>query len=47
MSELSHTFLMLQRENPKDTRICIFIDGLDEYEEDHYDIVEFLNWMST
>ena len=42
MSELKEAMAILKRQDQASVKICLFIDGLDEYEGDHKSIVAFL-----
>ncbi|KAM0801407.1 hypothetical protein BDR22DRAFT_170924 [Usnea florida] len=42
MSELKEAMAILKRQDQASIKICLFIDGLDEYEGDHESIVAFL-----
>ena len=42
MSELKEAMAILKRQDQASVKICLFIDGLDEYEGDHESIVAFL-----
>ena len=41
LSELKRAFRSLSAQRDFPVRICLFIDGIDEYEEDHVEISEF------
>jgi hypothetical protein len=42
LTELQMAFERLVHEMETHLKVCIFIDGLDEYDGDHYDICQFL-----
>lgn len=41
-SRLQQCFVLLTKEIPSDCRICLFIDGLDEFSGNHWAFVDFL-----
>ena len=45
-TELLAAFTELSAEITKQKRFCFFIDGLDEYDGDHSEIVDLLKWFS-
>ena len=47
MSELKEAMAILKRQDQASVKICLFIDGLDEYEGDHKSIVTFLQDLVT
>jgi hypothetical protein len=40
--ELRQAFRLLAKEEPRDTKFCFFIDGLDEFEGDHTNLINLL-----
>ena len=44
--QLMKVFLSLRDRPPNNTRFCIFIDGLDEYEGDHREVIRIINDMA-
>jgi hypothetical protein len=47
LSELIQAFNQLKSQAATNTKFCFFIDGLDEYEGDHCEIIDILNDMVT
>jgi hypothetical protein len=47
LSELSAAFRLLKEQGPTDTKFCFFIDGLDEYEGDYFDLINTLKDMAN
>ena len=47
ISELKEAMAILKRQDRASVKICLFIDGLDEYEGDHKSIVDFLQQLVT
>lgn len=45
-TELSEGFLNLLRSMPVNLKVCLVIDGIDEYEGDHREICEFISKIS-
>ncbi|KAK3325329.1 hypothetical protein B0H66DRAFT_529374 [Apodospora peruviana] len=45
LAELKHAFLLLAEELPKDLKLCLFIDGLDEYDGSHQDIIDLFQLL--
>lgn len=45
--ELSEALTFILSHNDMDARFCFFIDGLDEYTGDHYELVEYLKLLVT
>ena len=41
--ELKHAFKTLLYSTPQNMKICFLIDGIDEYEGDHYEIAELFS----
>ena len=46
-SELWHAFVEIRKQNLLSTRFCFFIDGLDEYEGDHAEIIAIMEEFAT
>jgi hypothetical protein len=45
-TELAECFIRLKEQTSVSTKFCFFIDGLDEYNGDHQDIVDLLNGIA-
>ena len=43
--ELTQTFHRLQQEQTQSTHFCFFIDGVDEYEGEHLDIIDIIHHL--
>jgi hypothetical protein len=39
--------LRLSKQNDISTKFCFFVDGLDEYEGDHRDIIQIMDVLSA
>jgi hypothetical protein len=46
LTELFEAFRLLQGQHSVDIKFCFFIDGLDEYDGDHFDLIEILKTLS-
>lgn len=46
MSELSASFLRLKNQTDIDAKFCFFVDGLDEYDGDHQEIVDLFDLLA-
>lgn len=47
VNELSKRFVSLLHTVPADAKVCLFIDGLDEYEGDHAEIISLLGHFTS
>jgi hypothetical protein len=45
-AELRHAFTLLKNVEPTVAKICLFIDGLDEFDGDHCKLVDFIKELS-
>lgn len=47
LKHLMQAFTLMQQQDTDNIRICVFVDGLDEYDGDHSDLVEILDGISA
>jgi hypothetical protein len=47
LADLFQAFSFLTEQGMSDTRFCFFIDGLDEYDGDHFDIIEAVEMLAS
>ena len=47
LAELKAAFTLLSLQEPRDFRICFFVDGLDEFSGDHQEIVDLFKHIAS